>query len=198
MFRYFYPIVLLFLAMMGFSACEETEEATDPEYLNWQERNSEAFLQKLDEAKTAIAAAQASHGEDWEAYCEWRVYRTYALADNAAALPTDSIAVKIIQRGTGSGCPLYTDSVRINFIGRYIPNELSSDAEARTEGRVFSHTGVSHDYDAVFSPEYSSPVVHLASNEIEGFTTALMQMHIGDLWRIYIPQELGYGSNPNY
>jgi FKBP-type peptidyl-prolyl cis-trans isomerase FklB len=29
---------------------------------------------------------------------------------------------------------------------------------------------------------------------VPGFTTALMNMHIGDRWRVYIPYQLGYGS----
>ena len=32
------------------------------------------------------------------------------------------------------------------------------------------------------------------SNIIDGFSTALQHMHIGDRWEVYIPQQLGYGS----
>ena len=30
---------------------------------------------------------------------------------------------------------------------------------------------------------------------VDGWTTALQQMHVGDVWRLYIPQSLGYGSS---
>ncbi len=188
----------MLLALCCFSACEETTEAEDLEFLNWKERNAAAFANTLSEAKAAVAQAKQQYGDDWEAHCDWRLYRTYALNDDVQANSTDTIAVRILQRGTGSGCPLYTDSVRVNFIGRYIPNELSDDVESRTKGEVFSYSGSSKDSVDVFSPEYSSPVMFLVSNTVEGFTTALMRMHIGDLWRIYIPQELGYGSNGSY
>ena len=29
---------------------------------------------------------------------------------------------------------------------------------------------------------------------VDGFSTALQAMHIGDYWRVYIPSDLGYGS----
>lgn len=32
------------------------------------------------------------------------------------------------------------------------------------------------------------------SELIKGWQIALIQMHVGDKWRIYIPSELGYGS----
>ena len=32
------------------------------------------------------------------------------------------------------------------------------------------------------------------SEVVQGFGTALMYMHIGDLWRVYVPANLGYGT----
>ncbi len=193
----FFPFLLL-LTFCGFAACSETDESAESEYLNWQERNAAAFNKALGEAKSAIAAAKEQYGADWEAHCDWRVYRTFAISDSVQSKATDSIAVRILERGAGSGCPLYTDSVSLNFIGRYIPNELSTDEEARTKGEVFAYSGSSKDSADVFNPAYASPVMFLVSNTVEGFTTALMRMHIGDLWRVYIPQELGYGNTSGY
>ncbi len=198
MLRYIHTILLILVALCVFTSCEETSDAEDTQYLNWEERNAAAFLNTLGEAKAAVAHAKELYGEAWEDHCDWRLYRTYTLSEEANARSTDTIAVRILQRGTGSGCPLYTDSVRVNFIGRYIPNELSEDFESRTKGEVFSYSGSSKDSVDVFSPQYSSPVMFLVSNTVEGFTTALMRMHIGDLWRVYIPQELGYGSSSGY
>jgi FKBP-type peptidyl-prolyl cis-trans isomerase FklB len=33
------------------------------------------------------------------------------------------------------------------------------------------------------------------SNTVDGFTTVLQQMHIGDRWLVYIPAEMGYGES---
>lgn len=191
--RILIPLLLLLAIVPLFTACEENA-TDDMEYVDWQSRNAQYFREKLSQAQAAIAAAKAAYGDDWEAHCDWRAYRTYALTEDAAATATDSICVQVLQRGTGSGFPLYTDSVRINYIGRLIPNAYSEDEAARTQGRVFSHSGLSRDSADVFNPNFSQPATLLVSNNVEGFTTALMRMRIGDLWRIYIPQELGYGE----
>ena len=33
------------------------------------------------------------------------------------------------------------------------------------------------------------------SSMIDGFATALLNMHVGNYWRIYIPYQLGYGKS---
>jgi FKBP-type peptidyl-prolyl cis-trans isomerase FklB len=33
------------------------------------------------------------------------------------------------------------------------------------------------------------------ANTIDGFSTALQHMSVGDYWRVYIPWELGYGTS---
>lgn len=38
------------------------------------------------------------------------------------------------------------------------------------------------------------PATLRVSNTVEGFTTAVMHMHIGDRWRVYVPWQLGYGD----
>ncbi len=191
--RILIPLLVLLGAMALFTACEENAN-DDLEYADWQPRNAQYFQEKLAQARQAIAAAKAAYGDDWEAHCDWRAYRTYALTEDAAATATDSICVQVLHHGTGSGFPLYTDSIRINYIGRLIPNPLSEDEAARTQGRVFDHSGLSRDSADVFDPDFSQPATLLVSNNVEGFTTAVMRMRIGDLWRIYIPQELGYGD----
>lgn len=48
----------------------------------------------------------------------------------------------------------------------------------------------------VFDETYTSkcPAAFRVNELISGFQIALVQMHIGDHWRIYIPSEMGYGS----
>lgn len=186
------PALLAACALLaGLAACSENLDEEN-EYVDWKARNSEAFLLRLEEAKTAVAQAKAAYGDDWEAHCRWRLFRTYAIGDEAPADATDSICVEILEQGTGSGSPLYTDSVRVNYIGRLISTDLSQPLG--TLGEVFDHSGLSNRQEDVFDPNFAVPVTFLTSNLVEGFTTALQQMRIGDLWRVYIPQELGYGS----
>ena len=46
----------------------------------------------------------------------------------------------------------------------------------------------------MFNPDFSQPRAFAVSNLVEGYSTALMHMHVNDRWVVYIPQELGYGS----
>lgn len=187
--------LLLLAAALGFTACSESDGTEDTEYTNWQARNNDYFTQALRQAAAEVATAKAAYGDSWEEHCDWRVYRSYAKSATAEASASDSIAVRVLHKGTGSGYPYYTDSVRVNFIGRLMPNSLSTDLESRTKGLMFAYTGTVKDSAVVFSPEYCSPALLAVSNSVEGFTTALMRMRIGDRWRVYIPQALGYGSS---
>ncbi len=178
----------LFAAVLLFTACEE-EDYTPNNYTNWTQRNDAAFAEKLSEAKTAIEAARLQHGADWEEHCKWRVFRLYSYHPEEKFESSDTVCVQILEVGEGTESPLYTDSIKVNYIGRIIPTDLYP------EGRVFDHSGRSSNEDQVFSPTFANPTKLLCSNTVAGFTTALMHMHIGDKWRIFIHPNLGYGKN---
>ena len=183
-FRIIIPAILGVCMLM---ACSENV-GEEEEFAKWEQRNTAYFNQKLNEAKTAIAQAQAQYGADWESHCAWRVIRSFAQQEEATGKSTDSICVRIIEHGNGSGCPIYTDSVRVNYIGRLIPSG------SYPEGYVFDHSGPTLLPEDVFHPDFAQPTALLVSNTVEGFSTALQNMHIGDRWEVYIPYQLGYGS----
>ena len=188
-------LLAIFLALPMLTACSE-EETPDLDYYNWAQRNTTFFTEKLREARTAIADAKAVYGDDWKNHCDWRVFRTYLKNDYSIVATTDSICVKVIERGECAGVesgvetksPLYTDSVRVNYVGRTMPTENYP------EGRVFDHSGLYSDPFEVFHPDFSQPTGLLVSNTVDGFTTVLQNMHIGDRWEVYIPAEMGYGG----
>lgn len=182
-----FRLLLLILPIVTLAAaCDDNiGEEESPEFTtDWKNRNALFFTERINEAQTAIDEAKAAYGDTWAEHCDWRILRSYAKMPGGVT--TDSICVRILERGTGSGSPLYTDSVRVNYIGRLMPTE------SYPEGRTFDHTGLYKTEDYIFSPEFCSPIALSASSLIEGYTTALLYMHIGDRWRIYIPQELGY------
>lgn len=180
------------LAACALVACDENVYDDDAT-ASWSERNAQAFRNKLSEARSAIAAAQQQYGSAWEDHCPYRAYRTYAMSTEGEATATDSICVEVLERGTAPGSPLFTDSVRINYLGR----TLSADATAPlgTLGKAFDHSGPRNDEASIFSPDFCTPALMKVSNTIEGFSTALLHMQRGDKWRVYIPQELGYGAS---
>lgn len=186
--RLFYQLLLIATCSFGLTACSE-EEMPNPDYYNWALRNDEYFRGVLEEAKEAIKTARATYGNEWEAHCDWRVFRTYLKTEHSNLTHTDTICVKVIERGTGPGCPLYTDSVKINYIGRTMPTV------SYPEGRVFDHSGVYNSTDEVFNPTFATPTTLHVANTVEGFTTALQNMHVGDRWMLYIPAPMGYASS---
>lgn len=190
-------ILALILGATAIVACQETSDEID-EYANWKPRNEAYFRDTLALAKREVAAAKAQWGDDWEAHCDWRAYPSYCIAEGGKATWQDSIAVHVITHGSGSGCPLYTDSARVTYAGRLIPtpsyDKDRNEYYAQFPGYVFDHTGASTKVNEALDTRFEQPATFCVSNLVEGFTTALMQMHIGDYWRVFIPANLGYGT----
>lgn len=186
--KIFLYLCLLMGACFLTVSCSE-EEMPDLDYDNWQARNLEYFTEKMAVAKAAVAEARATYGKDWEDHCDWRIFRSYLKTEHAVLTVEDSICVRIKTRGEGPGCPLYTDSVLVNYIGRTMPTY------SYKEGRVFDHSGVYSSEEEVFHPVYAVPAALHVANTIEGFTTVLQNMHVGDRWEVYIPSALGYAAS---
>ena len=79
---------------------------------------------------------------------------------------------------------MYTDSVTIHYRGYFIPTT------SFPAGYVFDQTWTG-DYDLTTM----NSTTYTASTFIDGFTTALLNMHPGDRWRVTIPYALGYGKS---
>lgn len=173
---------IFMMAMLAFSSCSEEEEETVEEFPDWQETNDQAFADTIAYARTRIAAGD----DNWKIYLSWALENQTA---NTGSFISDygdesRIVVRVIEEGTGSGCPMYTDSVKVHYRGRLLPSTSYS------EGYVFDET-----YSGEFSEETALPTNLYVGSLIDGFTTALMQMHIGDRWMVYIPYNLAYGSS---
>lgn len=153
-------------------SCSEDSEGED-EFADWKNRNESYFQNIYMKAQNTVGG-------------NWKLIRNYTLEDSIAVEYYDNIAVEVLEAGTGSGCPLSTDSVKVSYRGRIIPSA------SYPEGFVFdeSYTG---EYDFATA----TPVKFVVGNLVDGFSTALQRMHIGDHWRVYIPYQLGYGSSDN-
>lgn len=182
-------LLALVLTLPLTTSCEDNAgDADNAEFTtNWKERNEQYFLNKFNEAKNSISQAKAAYGNDWEAHTSWRVARSWCKVDGRVNT-TDSICYEYVERGTGTDRPLYTDSVWVNYIGHLIPTE------SYPSGKIFDHSGVYEDETRVFDSRFAQPVEFSVSNLVEGFTTAMLYLHVGDRVRLYIPQELAYLS----
>jgi FKBP-type peptidyl-prolyl cis-trans isomerase FklB len=168
---FFYPLLLL-----GFMAsCQESDDKVE-EYPNWQYTNEQAFLKVYNEAKASIAAGEQ----------EWKLYKGCLRPDVSEKefLPTDYVVVRVLEEGTGSGCPLYTDTVEVHYSGRLQPSTRYA------QGLIFDSS-----FYGKYDPVVSNPYQGRVGSFIEGFSTVLQHMDVGDHVIAYIPYQLAYGSS---
>jgi len=171
-------------------SCDEVSSTWQP-YHDWKVRNAEWYEQVADTARQAIAQAKAQYGDAWEDHCQWRMYKTLMKSQevNTGKL-TDSICVKIKDRGTGEYLANFNDSVRLSFRGWLMETQYDNgDGVLFNESHVFTQT-----YYGDYNPETAAPSLSSVGAMIEGFQTALQYMPEGADWYVYIPNELGYGS----
>ena len=169
--------ILSLLAMMlfAFVSCDETEET--PEFSNWRARN-ELYIDSI----ATVARANADG--------DWRVYLATGLDDNKEWGNEYYVYCNVLQAGDGTVSPAYTDTVLINYSGRLIPSKSYS------KGYEFDAS-----YSGELDPSFDVPVKFAVSNTVRGFYTALQHMVAGttnangDIWKVYIPSNLAYGSS---
>ena len=158
------------ISLFCFTSCSETDEESD-EYENWQERNDKYFDEVYQTATNQISSGSSN----------WKVFTAWS-KDTVTSIQ-DQIVVEVLNEGTGTESPLYTDSVRVHMEGRLIPSA------SYAEGYVFSSS-----WTGDYNTSTMIPVSYTVSSLVDGFTTALLHMHVGDRWRVYIPYSLGYGE----
>ena len=191
-----WPLLLTLMSALLLCACSKDDNDTS-EYHDWQVRNDTYFANLRLQAHDSIQQAKTLYGNEWQEKGNWRAYLDYALQEDASNQSTDTVYVQVLKRGTGSGSPFSSDSCRIFFRGRLIPSD------SYPEGYVFSHSGQSSIYSDIFNRSIAVPSLRTASSYVKGLTTALLHMHIGDRWRLYVPYELSYktvayGTVPAY
>ena len=158
---------------LSFSVCACSEDdATEDEYADWQQRN-EAYVETV--AGDSLLSSDSRY--------QWQRLKSFSLDQDSEGSVTDYVYVKKLVRGSGTDSPRYTDSVRVAYQGRLMPTA------AHPEGYVFDST-IYGDFDMTTA----ATAKFLTSGTVDGFCTALMHMHRGDRWRIFIPYQLGYGS----
>lgn len=175
-------LFLLVMAVFALSSCSENDDSYD-EYANWQERNEQAF------ADTLAYAKKMGESQGWYVYRKWSLENQTPNKDvNGVDVPLsykdcDHIIVHVLKEGKGSGCPMYTDSVKVSYLGRLL------GTDTYPAGYVFDKT-----FEGTYDKATAQVTTNLASGWIDGFTTAVLKMHIGDHWLVYIPYQLAYGS----
>ncbi|MBQ8989018.1 MAG: FKBP-type peptidyl-prolyl cis-trans isomerase [Prevotella sp.] len=151
--------------LLTFSLISCSEDSTEEdEYANWEERN---------EAQT----------NQWAANSALRKIKCYTKDATTTGENSDYIYVEVLETGSGTENPMFTDSVWVAYRGRLIPTTSYPD------GAVFDQS-----YIGDFSWHTADFSKFCVSALVSGFTTALLEMHPGDRWRVHIPYMLGYGT----
>lgn len=171
--------IIAFLAAIVLPFCilscsEETED--ENEFADWQNRN-EAYFQAIYQK-----AATSTDGS-------WKIIRNYTFEDTISVDYDDNIVVEVLEDGTGSGSPMFTDSVSINYRGYLIRTTSYVSKDDPGLGIVFCQS-----YVGDYNYNTANPYGTFVYSECDGLATALQNMHIGDRWKVYIPYTLGYGK----
>lgn len=119
----------------------------------------------------------------WANNTKFIKFKTFTQDQKTAGGKSDYIYVEVLESGdVGKPQPSYTDTCRVAYRGRLIPSK------SFPEGYVFdqSFTGEFR-WDRAYATQGAS--------WMDGFATALMNMRIGDYWRVYIPYQLMYGAS---
>ena len=159
---------LMLSVLFGLTACDESNEAG--EFDNWQQRNTQ-FIDSI----AAVARANA--------YDDWKVFLAQGLDTAKVWDNSYYVYCRVVEEGSGTAHPLFTDSVWVNYSGRLMPSETYKD------GYIFDCS-----YSGELDPMFNVPVAMPLSGTVEGFRTAVQQMTDGDVWEVYIPYQLGYGA----
>lgn len=168
---------LMFAGMLGtlFTSCEETAEID--EYADWKARNIE-FVDSI------AGVAKANADGKWLRILSFKLNETNIDGDSVEYDNEDYIYCEVIEKGVGTASPNFTDTVQVNYRGRLIPT-LSFP-----EGKVFDQS-----YKGTLNPATAVPTKFSVGGVIVGWSTALQHMTKGDIWRVYIPAHLAYGSS---
>jgi len=164
------------------SCKDEKDELTN--YNNWEARNTEYFNQKFKQAQDSIAAGSKN----------WRLIKS-VYKDAASAAPTDYIVAHIIECGHADDIQkaIMTDSVYVHYRGRLIPRDayVQDTTTYAKDGLMFDTSY----YGEELNPSTAIPVKFAVKELVDGFQTALMNMHEGDRFEVVIPYTLGYGTS---
>ncbi len=99
------------------------------------------------------------------------------------------IMYKELAKGDGETAPLANDRVKILYTGWFKYDWSKGDTYTDSQGNIIHNKEVFDTTDKNNIP-YNTYVYSL----IDGFSTALQYMHVGDKWEIWIPWKLGYGE----
>ncbi len=162
------------------TSCTEDNNEVE-EFADWKAVNDKYWTNLYNETKQKIANGDTS----WKIILNYSYQNQVHNADGTQTYaPEKHIIVHELEKGKGAGVPLFTDSVHVHYQGRLLPSTTY------TSGLIFDSSWGFTDFNA----NTARPAQMRVSKVVDGFATALQNMHIGDHWVVYVPYQLGYGN----
>ena len=107
-----------------------------------------------------------------------------------SASKNGSIAYKVLKSGNeDASTPLYTDEVRILYTGWYKQFDWNKPDTYVNDDGILNNK-------YIFNSTRGNAIKFAVNGLVDGFTTALQHMKVGDKWEVWIPARLGYGMTP--
>ncbi len=189
MMNKFLFILFAVVGLVSMTSCSETDE-DNAEYAGWQTRNDAFFAQWYQRAVDSVAANPA----------KWKLIKSYTKDTGVQGAPTDYIIVRVISQKNAHDenaeilameSPIFTDSVRVHYRGNLIPSPSYSVPSPSFEKVGFQFTT---SWFGEYNPLIMIPAKFAVNGLVDGFSTALQHMHVGDRWEVCLPYQLGYSD----
>ncbi|MDR1743710.1 MAG: FKBP-type peptidyl-prolyl cis-trans isomerase [Dysgonamonadaceae bacterium] len=142
------------------------------------------------------ALVSACNDDDNEIDTEWKEANEAKFAEIAAnsgykKLESQSnngyIMYKVLNEGSGDKSPFFSDNVKVKYQGWFKYDWNKADTYIDENENYITNKNV-------FDKSLVTPASFKVSSLVDGFSTALQYMVVGDKWEIWIPWKLGYGA----
>ena len=106
------------------------------------------------------------------------------------------IMYKVLKEGESNQKPYFTDKVKVLYTGWYRRFWTKDDTFTDDNGNKFQNK-------VIFDTTSESNIPRTMRIDdpnyplIDGFSTALQNMNVGDKWEVWIPWNMGYGASGN-
>lgn len=100
------------------------------------------------------------------------------------------IMYKVIDTGTGTRSPYFNEKVKVKYTGWYKYDWSKPDTYTDVKGNFITNK-------IIFDTTSKNNIARTfeVKGVVDGFSTALQNMKVGDKWEVWIPWKLGYGAN---
>ena len=131
-------LIAALTAALTFTSCSENNDEVE-EFPNWEQANKTYW----DNLYTATQQKIAAGDSTWKILINWSLEnQTPTRSEQSKQYDnTNYIIVHVINKGTGSGCPMYTDSARVFYLHQRLCVRRNVDGTLQRGLQQAGHAG---------------------------------------------------------